>query len=74
MTEEDAKKLFSFLDYNEARIVSKHQIRLLISYQKNVNGDENQPNEILRRLARMLTVPDLKVFDENLFCFFYLSK
>ena len=34
ITEEDARKIFKFIDYNEARVVSKHQIRLLILYQK----------------------------------------
>lgn len=28
--ERDARKLFNFIDYNGAHVVSKHQIRLLI--------------------------------------------
>lgn len=31
----DARKLFKFIDYNEARVISKHQIRLLILYYKD---------------------------------------
>ena len=33
-SESEARKLFKFLDYNNASIVSKHQIKLLIMYYK----------------------------------------
>ena len=69
----DARKVFKFLDYNDARVVSKHQIRLLIMYQKYVN-EESAQNEAIRRLTKMLLVPELKVFDENLFAFFFTKK
>ena len=73
ITEDDARKIFKFLDYNEARVVSKHQIRLLITYHKDVNERKGN-NDVLRRLMKMLSVPDLKVFDENLFAFFFTNK
>lgn len=78
--ESDARKLFKFLDYNEARVISKHQIRLLILYAKDLQSDgadkssAKAPSDLIRRLSKMLLVPDLKVFDENLFAFFFTSK
>ena len=39
-----------------------------------MHSDEKKPNEVIRRLSKMLSVTELKVFDENLFAFFYLSK
>ena len=44
MKESDARKIFKFIDFNEARVISKHQIRLLILYSKDVlngGGSEN---------------------------------
>lgn len=73
MKESDARKLFKFIDFNEARVISKHQIRLLILYSKDVAGDKT-PSEMIRKLSKMLFIPDLKVFDENLFAFFFMSK
>ena len=81
MKESDARKIFKFIDFNEARVISKHQIRLLILYSKDVlngGGSENDkappPSEMIRKLSKMLLVPDMTVFDENLFAFFFLSK
>lgn len=73
MKESDARKLFKFIDFNEARVISKHQIRLLILYSKDVVGDKT-PGEMIRKLSKMLFIPDLKVFDEHLFAFFFMSK
>lgn len=73
ITAVEARKVFKFLDYNEARVVSKHQIRLLILYHRYVNEEKAQ-NEAMRRLVKMLLVPELKVFDENLFAFFFSKK
>lgn len=73
ITEEDARKIFKFIDYNEARVVSKHQIRLLILYQKYINEGKAQ-TEVMRRLVKMLLVTELNVFDENLFAFFFCKK
>lgn len=80
LNECDARKLFNFIDYNETRVISKHQIRLLILYYKDFHGigdpklGQKQPNEMIKRLMKMLLVPDLKVFDENLFSFFFTNK
>lgn len=81
---EQAKKLFTFInrakqrssDYSDTRVVSKHQIRLLIQYCK-CELDEDKAkgqNELMRRLAKMLLVPDVKVFDECLFAHFFMAK
>jgi len=31
-------------------------------------------NEMIRRLAKMLQVPDCKVFDEHIFAFFFTKQ
>ena len=75
LKEKDARKIFKFIDFNEARVISKHQIRLLVLYYKDMNeGQQKQSNEMMRRLSRMLLIPELKVFDENLFTFFFMNK
>ena len=73
ISDTEARKVFKFLDYNEARVVSKHQIRLLLVYHKHVHEEKSQ-NEAMRRLAKMLHVSELNVFDENLFAFFFSKK
>ena len=42
-------------------------------YHRKVN-EEKGNNEVIRRLMKMLHLPDLKVFDENLFAFFFTNK
>ena len=75
ITEDDARKIFNFIDYNDARVISKHQVRLLLLYNKDAMGDDkSQPNELIRRLAKILLVPEVKVFDEHLFAFFFMHK
>ena len=52
----------------------------MILYSKEVNntGGENEkappPTEMIRKLSKMLLVPNMTVFDENLFAFFFMSK
>ena len=72
--ESDARKIFKYIDYNEARVISKHQIRLLILYAKDLADDKAAPSELVRKLSKVLLVPELKVFDENLFAFFLTEK
>ena len=73
ITDNEARKIFKFIDFNEARVISKHQIRLLILYSKDVT-DDRPPSDMIRRLSKMLLVPELKAFDENLFSFFFTNK
>lgn len=38
ITEQVAQKVFKYLDYNSRRVVSKHQIRLLLVFYKDKHG------------------------------------
>ena len=50
-SESEARKLFKFLDYNNANIVSKHQIRLLIMYYKEqLSSQETGSNYVIKKL------------------------
>ena len=74
-SESEARKLFKFLDYNNANIVSKHQIRLLIMYYKEQLGSsENGSNFVIKKLNGLLSLPNQKVFDENTFTFFFSQE
>ena len=74
-TEAEARRLFKFIDYNNANIISKHQIRLLIVYYRDqfpeVATSNSNANYVVKRLQCILQLQNQNVFDENTFAFFF---
>ena len=72
MQSADIRNLFKFIDFNNAGIVSKHQIKLSLQFFRSEFSDHyHSKSPLILALRGLCTIPNQKVFSEDSFVYFY---